>query len=67
MQTNNSPEGFERWLEDQDISDIIEYAEGYGIKMYELGEKVGFPKDTDEYDSRLQMPNEAINVLIERN
>jgi hypothetical protein len=67
MQTNNSPEGFERWLEDQDISDIIEYAEGYGIKMYELGEKVGFPKDTDEYDSRLQIPNETINVLTERN
>lgn len=60
-------DAFNGWVETLDVADIIEYAEGYGIKMYELGEKVGFPKDTDEYDSRLQMPNEAINVLTERN
>lgn len=28
--TNNSPEGFERWLEEQDVNDIMEYAEFYG-------------------------------------
>lgn len=29
--TNNSPEGFENWLEKQDIGDIMEYTEMYGM------------------------------------
>ena len=30
LQTNNSPEGFEKWLEKLDVSDVIEYAEIFG-------------------------------------
>lgn len=30
VHTNNSPEGFENWLEQQDVNDIMEYAEMYG-------------------------------------
>jgi hypothetical protein len=29
--TNNSPEGFENWLERQDTGDIMDYAEMYGM------------------------------------
>jgi hypothetical protein len=39
MQTNNSPEGFERWLERQDVSDIMEYAEMYGKSCYITGKE----------------------------
>lgn len=37
LQTNNSPEGFERWLEGQDVNDIMEYADDYGGKCYKAG------------------------------
>jgi hypothetical protein len=30
LQTNNSPEGFERWLESLDVQDVIDYAEMFG-------------------------------------
>ena len=33
LHTNNSPEGFEKWLEEQDVSDIMEYAESYGAML----------------------------------
>ena len=38
MQTNNSSDGFERWLEDQDVNDIMEYAELYGKLKYNQGQ-----------------------------
>ena len=37
--TNNSPEGFENWLEEQDVNDIMEYAEIYGNLCRNEGEK----------------------------
>jgi len=39
--TNNGPEGFERWLEDLDTQDVMDYAEGYGEEIRaELRKKV---------------------------
>jgi|LakMenE18May11ns_1017448.scaffolds.fasta_scaffold8727252_2 hypothetical protein len=36
--TNNSPEGFERWLEQLDVQEVMDYAEDYGkyVKEYVL-------------------------------
>ena len=28
--TNNSPEGFERWVENLDVQEVIDYAESWG-------------------------------------
>lgn len=28
--TNNSPEGFERWMENLDVQEVIDYAERWG-------------------------------------
>jgi len=28
--TNNSPEGFERWLEQLDVQEVMDYADLYG-------------------------------------
>ena len=39
LQTNNGPEGFERWLETQDVADIMEYAEFYGQLCRVEGQK----------------------------
>jgi len=44
---NNSPEGFERWLEEQDANDIMQYAEYYGQKMYKQGRIVGMDEVLD--------------------
>lgn len=35
--TNNSPEGFERWLEQLDGQEYMDFAEEYGQKCYEEG------------------------------
>jgi hypothetical protein len=37
--TNNSLEGFDSWLEEQDVADIMEYAEFYGKFCFIDGEK----------------------------
>ena len=37
VHTNNSPEGFERWLENLDVAEVIEFAEDWGAKEYEKG------------------------------
>lgn len=37
VHTNNSPEGFERWLENLDTQEVMDYAEDYGNKMYLAG------------------------------
>ena len=37
--TNNDPEGFENWLEEQDVNDIMEYAEMYGKFCRNEGEQ----------------------------
>ena len=42
--TNNSPEGFEKWLEQLDTQDIIDYAESYGELVYLEGQKWGMKK-----------------------
>jgi len=39
-QTNNDPEGFERWLEEQDVSDIMGYAEEYGVEQFNRGKEL---------------------------
>jgi len=35
--TNNDPAGFERWLENLDTAEVMEFAEQYGEEMYERG------------------------------
>lgn len=35
--TNNSPEGFENWLEQLDTQEIMDYAQAYGELQYEAG------------------------------
>jgi hypothetical protein len=35
--TNNSPEGYENWLADLDVNDVMEYAESFGRIMYNNG------------------------------
>ena len=35
--TNNGPEGFERWLEDLDTQEVMDYAEDYGEYVYREG------------------------------
>ena len=35
--TNNSPEGFENWLADRDVQDIMDYAETYGKVCFNKG------------------------------
>jgi len=37
VHTNNSPEGFERWLKNLDVAEVIEFAENWGAKEYEKG------------------------------
>ena len=36
-QTNNSPEGEDRWIEELDTAEVMEFAQEYGDEMYELG------------------------------
>ena len=38
LQTNNSPEGFEGWLEQLDTSEVMDLAEKYGEVMYWKGQ-----------------------------
>jgi len=35
--TNNSPEGFERWLENLDGEEYMKYADMYGQLLHQLG------------------------------
>ena len=35
--TNNSPEGFERWLENLDGEEYMKYADEYGLLLHQLG------------------------------
>lgn len=37
VHTNNSPEGFERWLEEQGTDSLMEYAHAFGLKCYNEG------------------------------
>ena len=30
---NNSPEGFERWLEQLDVQEVMDMAESYGVQI----------------------------------
>jgi hypothetical protein len=51
-QTNNSPEGFENWLADKDVEDIIELAEHYGKSMFTRGETKGIRETTESWVSK---------------
>jgi len=35
--TNNSEEGFEKWLDNLDVSEVMEYAEDYGQECESFG------------------------------
>jgi len=35
--TNNSPEGFERWQEQLDVQEVMDYAEEYGRYAEDFG------------------------------
>ena len=37
--TNNSPEGFENWLADLDVQDVMDYAENWGSMQYTQGKQ----------------------------
>lgn len=37
--TNNSPEGFERWLENMDLQEMQDYAEEWGQREYLRGKE----------------------------
>ena len=39
--SDGQQEGTERWIENLDASDVMEYAEAYGKKMYEVGKSEG--------------------------
>lgn len=40
--TNNGPEGFEKWLEDLDTQEIMDYAQEYGAYVeYETLSEIG--------------------------
>jgi len=52
--TNNSPEGFESWLADRDVQDIIDYAEDYGKTVF-LDGKIEGIKQVGEI---IKSPNE---------
>lgn len=45
--TNNSPEGFENWLAELDVQDVMDYAESYGELVYLEGQKWGMKKATE--------------------
>ena len=35
--TNNGPEGYDRWVEQLDIQELIDYADSYGKIAYKTG------------------------------
>lgn len=37
LQTNNSPEGEDRWIEQLDVQELIDFAEEYGSKEFARG------------------------------
>lgn len=37
LQTNNSPEGEDKWVEQLDVQELIDFANEYGEKKYESG------------------------------
>lgn len=39
LQTNNSPEGEDRWFEQLDVQELIDFAEEYGELCYKRGMK----------------------------
>lgn len=45
--TNNSPEGFEKWLEQLDTQEVMDYAESYGELVYLEGQKWGMKKGSE--------------------
>lgn len=57
VHTNNSPEGFERWLENLDVAEVMEFAEEYGIKLYKEGYIKGGIDTINETNSLASNPN----------
>ena len=59
--TNNSPEGFERWLEEQDVANIMDYAEEYGRERYNKGRddfRLELKPDWDKLKASLDLMKE---------
>ena len=54
--TNNDPAGFERWLEQLDVDELMLYGQEYGEKRYLEGKK-------DELD---EVEQKIINPLKEK-
>ena len=51
--TNNGPEGYEKWLENRDIEEMIEYAENYGEYCKNIGA-------TEAFNSVSQLTKEEV-------
>jgi len=64
LQTNNSPEGFERWLETLDVAQVMEYAEGYGKECYGEGTKAGVDAGMAAHKQFLDVQNLILSGLI---
>ncbi len=47
VHTNNSPEGFERWLEQLGNDELMQFAEYYGKEMYTEGLKKGIVQGSE--------------------
>lgn len=41
VHTNNDPAGFERWLEQLDTQEVMDYAQGYGEYAHDKGYEIG--------------------------
>ncbi len=57
VHTNNSSEGFERWLENLDTQEVMDFAEEYGIEMYKHGFIDGGITTINEANSLASNPN----------
>lgn len=55
LQTNNSPEGQENWIERLDVQELIDFGESYGEIMFLQGEKAGLERGKEIALDALQM------------
>jgi hypothetical protein len=79
LQTNNSPEGEDNWVERLDVQELINFAEEYGEVMYKKGmkdlaydvmpevNKLGIALDASLRTINGDLDPVAVNELIEKN
>jgi hypothetical protein len=57
VHTNNSPEGFERWVENLDVAEVMAFAEDYGVEIYKQAYIKGGSDTLNEVNSLASNPN----------